>query len=247
MKKEVLIKSKTRIKAHGEVFTPSAIIKKMIAIPELRPSLLDVNTKVLEPSAGEGYFLMEILRQRLKLISTKQPTNQKYYENYSLLALSTLYGIELLHDNASVCVMNLYQTFYENYREFAGNLKKEMNKNVLASARTIISANIVQGNFLTKLKSDGQIIVFSDWQVITSKSSGSNVTVERKEYDFIDIKKAVANGEHPKEIDSNYSQMNVFDFIQKEPSEKYEHEIKYRYKQINITLVFREEMEEYSE
>ena len=58
-----LIKSKERVQKHGEVFTPDWMVKKMLSYPEIQEKLQDMHATFLEPSAGEGAFLTEILRQ----------------------------------------------------------------------------------------------------------------------------------------------------------------------------------------
>ena len=96
---EVLIKSKKRVQQHGEVFTPKAIVDAMVTLPGLHDAIIQASTTVLEPSVGEGAFLINILERRLILIAERFPDDLIRFENYALLALSTLYGIELLEDN----------------------------------------------------------------------------------------------------------------------------------------------------
>lgn len=59
-KNPVLMKSKHRVQKHGEVFTPQWVIDKMIAIPGIKEKTEDVFATFLEPSAGEGAFLLAI-------------------------------------------------------------------------------------------------------------------------------------------------------------------------------------------
>ena len=60
-----LIKSKERVQNHGEVFTPKWMVQKMLAEPAIQEKIKDIHATFLEPSAGEGAFLVEIIHQRL--------------------------------------------------------------------------------------------------------------------------------------------------------------------------------------
>ena len=55
------MKSKHRVQKHGEVFTPQWVIDKMIAIPGIKEKTEDVFATFLEPSAGEGAFLLSLI------------------------------------------------------------------------------------------------------------------------------------------------------------------------------------------
>lgn len=83
------------------------------------------------------------------------------YTHYSLYALSTLYGIELLEDNAQMCVMNLFEVYKDFYEEAVKKHNEKQSENTLSNAKFIISKNIFQGNFLTRKLSSGDPIVFS--------------------------------------------------------------------------------------
>lgn len=63
MKEEQLIKSPDRVKDVGEVFTPKRTVEFMLDQPEITAKINDLPATFLEPSAGEGAFLVEILRR----------------------------------------------------------------------------------------------------------------------------------------------------------------------------------------
>ena len=62
---EVIIKSKKRVQKHGEVFTPQRIVKMMLDQPGIKEACESLTATFLEPSAGEGAFLVEILTRKL--------------------------------------------------------------------------------------------------------------------------------------------------------------------------------------
>mgnify|MGYP000541682243 FL=1 len=60
-----LIKSKSRVQQHGEVFTPAAVVERMLDLPGVRAACERLTATFLEPAAGEGAFLVAILRRKL--------------------------------------------------------------------------------------------------------------------------------------------------------------------------------------
>ena len=99
-KKPVLMKSKHRVQKHGEVFTPQWVIDKMISIPGIKEKIEDVFATFLEPSAGEGAFLLAIEDMKLRFITDNYSIDA--WDQYALWALSSIYGIEFLEDNLAV-------------------------------------------------------------------------------------------------------------------------------------------------
>lgn len=181
MAEEKLIKSNQRVKEHGEVFTPKRIVKLMLDQDELQDELKSLTATFLEPAAGEGAFLTEVLRRKLVVVK-KLSHSMTEYEQNALLALSSLYGIELLVDNTERLVMNMYHTFYHEYMTALQRYGEREHKAVVSSAMTIISANMAQGNALTGLNKDSESIVFSEWKQLPEKAGA--VWVQRTEYTF---------------------------------------------------------------
>ena len=81
-REEISIKQKERVQKYGEVFTPSNIVKDMLDLLPVADGgkSLVTNTKTktkkpyisstfLEPSCGDGNFLVEILNRKLKCVS----------------------------------------------------------------------------------------------------------------------------------------------------------------------------------
>lgn len=246
---EIIIKSKSRVQKHGEVFTPKSIVNKMLDLPEIKEACESLTATFLEPSAGEGAFLVEILNRKLKMIAKEHNSDLTQYENYSLLALSTLYGVELLEDNAQTCVMNMFQKYYEMYMEQVKFHKGKINQKVLDSAKIIISSNIGNGNFLTRRSIDGSSLVFSEWKVINLRKNIKNLKVQRTEYTLDEIydKTQKEFGKSLSEIQKEPEQIDMFSFLD-EPAEHIEQEQQreMRYIPVKIIEVFKEEMEEYN-
>ena len=158
-----LIKSKERVQQHGEVFTPQWMVKKMLAEPGIRQKLKDVHATFLEPSAGEGAFLTEILRQKLSYVNETSASRNTDWQYDSLWALASIYGIEYLPDNLAKARENMLCVFCENYRKRTGD-DLPRDSDFYRSAQFLIRTNIVQGNTLTHKTETDELIRFSEWQ-----------------------------------------------------------------------------------
>ena len=237
---EVLIKSKKRVQQHGEVFTPKEIVDAMVSLPGLHESIVQYSTTVLEPSVGEGAFLINILERRLQLLAETYPDDLDRFENFALLAISTLYGIELLDDNVKKCVINLSLTFYDFYKSFAAKFNQEPKKNVLESAKTIIAVNVVQRDFLKRTRNDGGQIVLSEWQPAPIKKNTKHIRVIRTEYTLQDIFhhiKIEPGTVYTPVLETK--QLGLFDNQPEVPPLPF-----YRFLPVDIVDVFNQEMEE---
>ncbi len=244
--KEEIIKSKIRVQKHGEVFTPKRIVNKMLDIPEVKDACENLTATFLEPAAGEGAFLVAILERKLNMVSEKYNGDLTQYENYSLLALTTLYGIELLEDNAQTCVMNMFQKYYDKYKEQVEHHNGELKEKVLDSAKKIISLNVDNGNFLTRKSRDGSPLVFSEWQPINLKKTTKNIKIQRTEYTLDEIYGRVKkeNGKAINHAIKQPVQLDMFDFLEDETENTNEVQKEMRYIPVKIIDVYKEEMEE---
>lgn len=193
-----IIKSIDRVKNNGEVFTPRKIVDLMLNQPEIKAKVNSLTATFLEPSAGEGAFLIEILKRKLEYAKTQSKTNKELQNNF-LLALSTLYGIELMEDNVEMLVINMVNTFRDAY--FNTFSHEEQSQKVLKSANVIISANMAQGDTLTRKTATGEPIVFSEWTPI------GKTKVQRTEYTFDSI---VEGGGPLGNIQNQYEQLDLF-------------------------------------
>jgi len=154
---KALIRSSHRKKTYGEVFTPRSMVNSMLDL--VQPQLEDVDKTFLEPAAGDGNFLVEILRRKLAAVRLYFDSN--FWVTESLFALRSIYGIELLEDNLISARSAMLEVFCDWH---AANVKPlRPNSNAHQAAVYLIGCNIVQGNTLTKLQPGGSPIVFSWW------------------------------------------------------------------------------------
>lgn len=154
MAKETLIKSKERVKKFAEVFTPEWVVHKMLdMLDEDSPKVVeDIHSTILEPACGEGAFITRVYERRLPHCKTN-------WER--LIALSTLYGVEIQEDNALICRQKLFDLAMGAYDESGQDTINEAI--VYASYAMLITAkNIILDDFLWNQEN----IKFTTWQPV---------------------------------------------------------------------------------
>ena len=180
MKKQV--NSKQRVADHGEVFTAEREVKAMCDLVKQETERID--SRFLEPACGDGNFLSEILSRKLAVVKKKYKKSPLDYEKNAILALSSIYGVDILLDNAIACRERLFIIWEKEYKAVC---KKECSDDTSAAARFILSRNIVCGNALSLRCVDEngndttEPIVFSEWAFITGSQ------MQRKDYTFDEL------------------------------------------------------------
>ena len=159
------IVSKERVSAHGEVFTQKREVNAMLDLVKQETERID--SRFLEPACGTGNFLSEILERKLKVVEDRYKKSQPEFEKYAVLAVASIYGIELLEDNVIECRKRLFGIFDWKYTELFKNKTKNECR---ASVKHILEKNIIWGDALT-LKTQGskpQPITFAEWSLVNS-------------------------------------------------------------------------------
>jgi hypothetical protein len=151
---ENIIRSPQRVADHGEVLTPSWLVDDMLELVQAESERID--SRFLEPACGSGNFLVPLLRKKLQSVRRRYRASEFELNNYSLLALMCVYGVELLADNAEECRQNLLRTF-------ADGLRLDINSAVFGAAISVVRSNIIQGDALTFCRTGGEPIVFPEW------------------------------------------------------------------------------------
>lgn len=165
---ESQVKSKKRVADHGEVFTNVREVKAMCDL--VFDECNRIESRFLEPACGNGNFLAEILSRKLAVCKRLYKKSSSDYEKYSFLAVSSIYGVELLNDNAEECRERLYKIWESDYKSVC---KKEQNEDIKKAIRYLLDRNILCGNALSLMTVDEngndteQFIVFSEWSFVT--------------------------------------------------------------------------------
>ena len=160
------VKSKERVADHGEVFTAEREDKAMC---DLVQDMCDqIGKTFLEPACGDGNFLAEILDRKLARVKKDAKSDKTQWEWLSVRAVASLYGVDILQDNAEECRKRLFKQWDTAYKKAC---KKECNDETRESVKYILSKNIVCGNALTMMCVDENqqdtedYIVFSEFTI----------------------------------------------------------------------------------
>lgn len=159
------IKSRQRVQDHGEVFTNPREVNAMLDLVKQETERID--SRFLEPACGDGNFLVEILRRKLAVVHRQYRRSALDFEKYSLLALSSIYGVELLPDNAARCRERLFQIWDEAYTAVCK--KSRLAQACREAAHYLLERNIICGDALTMETETGEALVFSQWSLIGSR------------------------------------------------------------------------------
>ena len=168
------VKPKKRGTDHGEVITNDREAK---AMPDLvKHETERIESRFLEPACGNGNFLTEVLKRKLNVVDQRYSKSQLEWERYAVIAISSIYGVDILEDNAQECRERLFKKFNERYScIFKEKCKNECKRSV----KFLLDRNILWGDALdftnpvTKLP-----IVFSEWSAINGSM------LKRRDYMF---------------------------------------------------------------
>lgn len=151
---DALVKSRQRVADHGEVFTPSWMVEKMLDLVKDESERID--SRFLEPACGSGNFLSAVLHRKLSAVQIRFGQNEFEKRHNALFALMCIYGIELLEDNITDC----RNILLGELKEFLKIADEDL---ILSAARHVLSSNIIQGDALTLRNANGTPIHFPEW------------------------------------------------------------------------------------
>jgi len=155
--------SKKRVADHGEVYTSEREVKAMLDLVKSETERID--SRFLEPACGNGNFLIEVLKRKLGVVTRNYSHSRVEYEVYALLAISSLYGIDILEDNVEACRDRLNKYFTEEYNKL---FKDKCEAKYYEVVSYLLERNIIWGDALTLLRVDipDSPIVFSEWSLV---------------------------------------------------------------------------------
>lgn len=169
MEKQVV--SKKRVADHGEVYTSRREVNAMLDL--VKDETERIESRFLEPACGTGNFLTEILERKLRVVESRYRKSQLEYERYAILAVSSIYGIDILEDNVMECRRRLFDIFDRHYSSL-------FREQCLDAVKYILDRNIIWGDALS-LKTVGenqQPIVFSEWSPVNGSM------IKRRDFKF---------------------------------------------------------------
>lgn len=151
------MRSKQRVADHGEVFTPPQIVAAMLDL--VAAEAVRVDSRFLEPACGSGNFLVPVLQRKLATVQASYAGSAFERRHQGLLALMSIYGIELLADNVAECRQHLLDLF-------TGRLGLDPADGLHAAARAVLALNVVHGDSLSMTTATKQPITFAEWSYL---------------------------------------------------------------------------------
>ena len=170
--------SKQRVTDNGEVFTNQREVKAMLDL--VKQETERIESRFLEPACGTGNFLAEVLERKLEVVKSRYGKVKLEYERNGVLAVSSIYGIDILEDNVQECRDRLFNIFNQKYTVLFADLA---NDKCREAVRYILSRNIIHGDALT-LKTVGdrpEPIIFSEWSPVNGSM------IKRRDFSFKEL------------------------------------------------------------
>jgi hypothetical protein len=168
------VKSKQRVADHGEVFTNEREVNAMLDLVKIESERID--SRFLEPAMGDGNFLVEVLKRKLNSVDKKYKSVQFEWERYAVIAISSIYGVDILHDNAIECRNRLFNIFESRY---SANYKQKCSDECKRSVRFLLQRNILWGDALDFTNPETKKpIIFSEWSAVNGSM------LKRRDYIF---------------------------------------------------------------
>jgi hypothetical protein len=180
-------KSKDRIADFGEVFTAEREVNAMLDL--VKHETERIESRFLEPACGDGNFLAEVLKRKLEVVKSRYGKNPDDYERYSVIAITSIYGVELLEDNTIECRNRLFKIWEEEYTKICG---KYSNNECRESVKYILEKNILNGDALSLKQTNGNPIIFAEWTAL------NGVLLKRRDYRLDEM------------LDGHEEQMTIF-------------------------------------
>ena len=199
------IVSKERVKEFGEVFTPDSIVNDMMDLVDsrLNPECSDkeyISKIILEPSCGDGQFLVRILYRKLERVQ-KLPAEER--QLHLIKALRSTIGVDIQNDNVEKTRKRLYdiatgksvETFdLDNKTNIIQiDLGIEYTERLDSIINYIIDRNIICGNTLD----NNDPVILSDY-----KFNGEMVTIAECAINDLTNEISISNEVHYMELDS---------------------------------------------
>ena len=157
------------------MFTSEREVNAMLDLVKHETERID--SRFLEPACGDGNFLSEILRRKLSIVESRYKQSSHEFDRYCAVAISSIYGVDLLKDNVEICRERLYQIFEDFY-----NVKFDISQNerLKSAIKYILSKNIICADALTLKNQNDKPVIFSEWSFVKDD-------VKRRDFTFSDL------------------------------------------------------------
>ncbi|MDR3182568.1 MAG: hypothetical protein LBT89_06555 [Planctomycetaceae bacterium] len=116
----------------------------MLELVKQEPERVDF--RFLEPACGTGNFLAEILLRKLSVVEKYYAASRTEFDRCVILAVSSIYGIDILQENAEECRRRLFGIVNAVYKNA---YKTDCSPECAAAVKGILQKNILWGDALT--------------------------------------------------------------------------------------------------
>ncbi len=169
--------SRQRVAEHGEVYTAKREVCAMLDLVKEEAERID--SRFLEPACGTGNFLVEIMSRKMEAVRRQFVRNRFEYDQASAMAVSSMYGVELLPDNVDACRNRLLTQYLETYRQ---HQHQEASPELERCISFLLRKNILCGDALTMLRDNGEPVTFCEWTFI-----GTGGKVKRRDFELSEL------------------------------------------------------------
>ena len=186
-----MVLNKQKVKEFGEVFTPDSIVCDMLELVnnELKDSSYEeyISTTYLEPSCGDGQFLIRILAQKMERI----PKDATVEEKKLLLvkALCSIYGVDIQEEHVlsarnrmlDVALGKPVETFDLNDKDnvIQIDLGIDIDCRYKRVLKNILENNIIKGNTLA------DEVYFNEYKFDGMKVNIKQYTMQKQELNTV--------------------------------------------------------------
>lgn len=136
-------RGRDRVRDLAEVFTAEREVEAMLDL--VADSAASIESRFLEPSCGNGNFLVAILQRKLATV-LRRHKKQKAFEFNSLKALASIYGVDIdghnvreAREHMKVFMVRFYSTHMNTSRQTDG---------YVTAIEYILQKNIIVGDML---------------------------------------------------------------------------------------------------
>lgn len=166
------VKSKERVRDLAEVYTADREVNAMLDL--IGESSFNVDYRYLEPSCGNGNFTVAILERKMLTVCTKFKKQQDF-EFYSLMALASIYGVDIAADNVKEARQRMKNVVVDRFSDAQNS--RQPTDGFYKSVDYILKHNIIKGDMLN----GEQKIKFTEF------SSPKIYKIQQRTYRMIDL------------------------------------------------------------
>ncbi len=146
------------------VYTSDKLVNNMLQ--SVQDEIERIDSRVLEPSCGDGNFLDAILRKKLFRVCKKYGHSRVDFEFYILRALMSLYGVEIDNSVVILCKQRLELSVKQFYLKYYTEKQWIV---LLPLVQYILDTNILCGDSLSLTSPiDGSPVVLAEWSFLGS-------------------------------------------------------------------------------